>query len=132
MISDDSTRDQIVTKGEDIELFCNASGNPHPKLSWRRQGAAVLPNGGAISHGSHLRILVGFLLLPNIALYSNVVFLSIRTFKENTEEHTFAQRTMPSAVVPRGSFRSRLSVRMAYNEPFMNYGTSINDIINIM
>ncbi|GAU88574.1 hypothetical protein RvY_01253-2 [Ramazzottius varieornatus] len=57
VISDDSTRDQIVTKGEDIDLFCNASGNPHPKLSWRRQGAAVLPNGGAISHGNHLRIL---------------------------------------------------------------------------
>ncbi|OQV13351.1 Lachesin [Hypsibius exemplaris] len=57
VISDDSTRDLIVGRGEDVSLFCNASGNPHPKVSWRRQGNAILPTGGAISHGTDLKIL---------------------------------------------------------------------------
>ncbi|XP_055331058.1 lachesin-like [Paramacrobiotus metropolitanus] len=56
VISDDSTRDLIIGRGEDVGLFCNATGFPHPKISWRRQGNAALPTGGAVYHGTDLKI----------------------------------------------------------------------------
>lgn len=31
-------RSQNITETEPINIFCNATGNPHPKISWRKSG----------------------------------------------------------------------------------------------
>ncbi|XP_001599740.1 lachesin [Nasonia vitripennis] len=55
-ISSNTTRSVNVTEGKPVELHCNADGFPVPRISWKRENDILLPSGGAIYHGSVLKI----------------------------------------------------------------------------
>ncbi|KAJ1521159.1 hypothetical protein ONE63_002854 [Megalurothrips usitatus] len=48
-----SQRQNNLEQGEHVQLFCNATGFPEPKIKWTRKGRK-LPNGHREHHGSEL------------------------------------------------------------------------------
>jgi len=40
-----TSSDQAVDQGDDVELTCNATGRPAPTIEWSRLGGALLPIG---------------------------------------------------------------------------------------
>ncbi|RWS01936.1 lachesin-like isoform X2 [Dinothrombium tinctorium] len=55
-ISDDNPNTIMTSPGATIKLECNATGNPKPKLSWRRENNELLPTGGEVYLGNILHI----------------------------------------------------------------------------
>lgn len=56
LILDSSSRGLIVGAGDTFTLSCNATGYPHPKVSWRRENNGLLPTGGVVAKGNTITV----------------------------------------------------------------------------
>ncbi|XP_026466917.1 lachesin-like [Ctenocephalides felis] len=56
IISDNTTRNFVVSEGQMVQMECYAGGYPLPRVSWRRENNAILPSGGSIYRGNMLKI----------------------------------------------------------------------------
>lgn len=37
IINEDTSEDMVVTEGENVTLWCKATGHPPPRISWKRE-----------------------------------------------------------------------------------------------
>lgn len=56
VISDNSTRHVIASTGQNVDLYCFASGYPPPTIYWRREKNRLLPGKGAHYKGERLTL----------------------------------------------------------------------------